>query len=178
MTKKKKVFVIVSVSLFLLVASGFGFVMMTGACGPGDGFGHRYHRRGIPPFMHKEIGSFMLWRMDKGVDKLELNKKQQKEYDLFRSKLQRTMETGIDKKMNFKKQAMVEFEKDSPDLSKITEKFQTDFHQMSASISENLSLFTNFYNSLDDKQKNIISKKIKEKMEYHRNYNSCYEREI
>ncbi|MCK5542234.1 MAG: hypothetical protein KAI40_06040 [Desulfobacterales bacterium] len=178
MTKKKKVFVIVSVSLFIIIAAGFGLAMITGACGPNGNFRHGFHKRGMPPFMHKEISSFMLWRMDKGIDNLDLSEIQQEQYDIFRSKLQGTMENGIDKKMDFKKQAILEFKKDAPDLSVIAKKFQSDLNQMSTSVSENLSLFTSFYDSLNDKQKNIITKKIKEKMEYHKNYNSCYERKI
>ncbi|MCP3901882.1 MAG: hypothetical protein GY707_19410 [Desulfobacteraceae bacterium] len=175
---KKKIVVIVSVSFFIIVASGLGFAMITGACGPGSDFGHRFHKRGMPPFMHKEISSFMLWRLDNGVEKLDLSKNQQKEYDTFRSKLQGTMESGIDKKLNFKQHAMQEFKKDAPDLSIIAEQAQSDLQHMSALLSENLGLFTNFYNSLDDKQKSTITKRIKERMENHRNYNSCYKKEI
>lgn len=178
MTKKRKVFGIIGISLVIMIVSGFSFVMITGASGFSGGFGHGFHRRGMPPFMHKEISSFMLWRLDNGVGKLDLSKKQQKKYDTFRSKLQGTMETGIDKKMNFKQHAIQEFEKDAPDLSIITEKIQSDLQHMSALVSENLGLFTNFYNSLDDKQKATITKKIKERMESHRNYGSCYERKI
>jgi len=81
MTKKKKTIAIVGISLLVIIVSGFSFVMITGACGPGSdpamGF-NRFHKRGMPPFMHKEIGSFMLWRMDKGIKTLDLSETQQK----------------------------------------------------------------------------------------------------
>ena len=83
MTKKKKTIAIVGISLLVIIVSGFSFVMITGACGrglmsgPNIGF-HRFHKRGMPPFMHKEIGSFILWRMDKEIKTLDLSETQQK----------------------------------------------------------------------------------------------------
>ena len=182
MTKKKKTILIVSISLFVIVASGFSFVMITGACGNGpmcgSGFGHRFHKRGMPPFMQKEIGSFMLWRMDNGVKSLDLTGSQQKEYDTFRAKLEEALDKGIKAKMEFKQQTMLEFDKENPDLSSVSTKMQSNIELMSTSLTENLSMFTDFYNSLNDKQKNIITKKIKERIESHKNYDSCYERKI
>ncbi|MCP3890788.1 MAG: hypothetical protein GY702_18240, partial [Desulfobulbaceae bacterium] len=165
MTKTKKTILIVSVSLFVIVASGFSFAMITGACGHGPGFGHGFHKRGMPPFMHKEIGSFMLWKLDKEAKNLDLSKAQQKEYNAFRNKLEKTMNDGIETKMEFKKQTVLEFDKENPDLSSISTRMQSNIELMSASLSENLALFTDFYNSLNNKQKGIITEKIKERIE-------------
>jgi hypothetical protein len=178
MTKRKKIIVIVSISFFVLVASGFSLVMITGACGPGSGFGQRFHKRGIPPFMQKEIGSFILWRMDKGIKTLDLSKIQQKQYNNFRSRLEETMGNGLKTKIEFKKQALLEFDKEAPDLAVITGKIQADIEFMADSLSKNLALFTDFYNSLNDEQKGTITKNIKERIEYYKSANSCYERGI
>ncbi len=181
MTKMKKTIVIVSISLLVMIVSGFGFAMITGACGPGSdptmGF-NRFHKRGMPPFMHKEIGSFMLWRMDKEIKTLDLSETQQKQYNNLRSKLEATMDNGLKTRIEFKQQTMAEFNKENPDLAVISGKLQTDIALMSDSLSENLVLFTSFYNSLDDKQKGIITEKIKERIESHKNSYSCYERKI
>ena len=182
MTKKKKTFVVVSISILVIIASGFSFVLITGACGRDSmhspmGF-QRFHKRGVPLFMHKEIGSFMLWRLDKGAKALDLSETQQKQYNNFRSKLEETMDNGLKTKMEFKQQAITEFDKENPDLAVISRKIQADIELMSGSLSENLALFTNFYNSLDDKQKRIITQKIKERIESHKNSYSCYERKI
>lgn len=181
MTKKKKTFVIVSISLLVIMASGFGFVMITGACGPASdpamGF-NRFHKRGMPPFMHKEIGSFMLWRMDKGIKTLDLSDIQQKQYNSFRSKLVAFMDNGLKTRIEFKQQTMAEFDKENPDLAVISGKLKADIELMSESLSENLALFTLFYNALDDKQKKIITEKIKQRIASHKNSYSCYERKI
>ena len=178
MTKKKKTFVIVSISLLVIIVLGFSFVMITGACGRGPMGYHGFQKRGMPPFMHKEIGSFMLWRLDKGAKTLDLSEVQQNEYNNFRSKLEETMDHGLKTRMEFKTQTMAEFDKENPDLAVITEKVQANIELMSDSLSENLALFTDFYNSLDNDQKKIITEKIKERMESHRNSDSCYERKI
>ena len=179
MTTRKKTFVIVSISLLVIIVSGFSFVIITGACGPSRGFGpmsgHGFHKRGMPPFMQKEIGSFMLWRMDKGVKTLDLSQAQEKEYNTFRSKLEKTIDDGIKTKMEFRQHAISEFGKENPDLAVITGKIQTDIELMSDTVSENLTLFNNFYNSLNDKQKRTITETIKERIESHKNYNSSYE---
>lgn len=165
MTKKKKVSLIVSISFLAIVVSGFGFVMITGACGFDPVHGHRFHKRGMPPFMHEEIGSFILWRMDKGIKTLDLSDTQQGLYEGFRFRLQETMEKGLETRLDFKKQALLEFEKESPDLSVIAVTVQSHVEMMSSSFSENLTLFTDFYNSLDKDQQRIITQRIKERIE-------------
>ncbi|MCK5695138.1 MAG: hypothetical protein KAH62_00765 [Desulfobacula sp.] len=165
MTKKKKVILIVSSSLLVMVASGFGFVMITGACGFNSAHGQEFHKRGVPTFMQKEIGSFILWRMDKGIGILDLSDTQQKLYDGFRSRLQETMEKGMETRLEFKKQALLEFEKVSPDLSVMAVAIQSHVEKMSSSLSQNLTLFIDFYTSLDSNQQSMITQKIKERIE-------------
>ena len=110
--------------------------------------------------------------------KQALSEAQQKKYNTFRAKLEKTMNDGIKAKMEFKQQTMLEFDKENPDLSSVSTKMQANIELMSASLSENLALFTDFYNALNEKQKGIINKKIKERIESHRNYDSCYGRKI
>jgi len=182
MTKKKKTFIIVSISLLIIIVSGFSFVMITGACGRGRMGGHMdrhmgypwFQKRGMPLFMHGEIRNFMLWRIDKGAKSLDLSKIQQNKYNNLRSKLKQTIDNGLKTRMVFRTQAIAEFNKDNPDLGIIAVNARTNLELMSDSLSENLALFTNFYNSLDENQKRIITNKIKEQMEFHKNSNCGY----
>ncbi|MBU1342708.1 MAG: hypothetical protein KKE44_07150 [Proteobacteria bacterium] len=178
MTKKKKVMLIVGVLLLVIVTSGFGFVMITGACGVDPVQGHRFSKRGLPPFMHKEIANFILWRMDQGLEPLNLSEVQQKRYEDFRSQLQKTMEMGMQTRQEFKKQTLLELEKQNPDLSTMAVNVQSHLANVSALLSENLTLFTHFYNALDSDQKTKITMKIKERLEAHKKYESCYDKEI
>lgn len=166
MTKKKKVISVVSISLLVIVASGVVFVMIAGAFGFDSIHGERrFHKRGMPLCLQKEVGSFILWRMDKGAQALGLSENQQKRYDDFRSRLEKTMEKGMETRLEFKKQTLLEFEKDTPDLSVVAVTAESHVNMMSASLSENISLFTKFYNSLDKGQQKKITDRIKEKFE-------------
>jgi hypothetical protein len=176
MTKNKKIVSILSISLLVIVISGFGFVLVSGACGidlfQGSSFHKRagFHKRGMPPFMQKEIGNFILWRMDKGFETLDMSDAQKDQYNRFRSRLEKTIETGVETRMGFKKQAMLEFEKENPDLSLMALEIKSHVETASSELSEILSLFADFYNSLDSDQKRKITETIKEKMEEHKRF--------
>jgi LTXXQ motif family protein len=176
MTKTEKIVAILSISFLVIVISGFGFVMISRACGvdlfQGSSFHKRsnFHKRGMPPFIQKEIGNFILWRMDKGFESLEMSDGQQDQYDKFRSRLEKTIETGVETRMGFKKQAMLEFEKENPDLSVMAMEIKSHVEMMSTALSQNLNLFADFYNTLDSDQKKKITETIKEKMEDHKKF--------
>ena len=173
MTKKRKTLIIVSVSLIIIIASGFGFVMATGAHGFGPERGvSRFHKREMPMFMQREISSFIIWRMDKGFGDLNLSEVQKKLYEQFRNQLKNTMETGIESKAKFKKQALAEFEKEMPDLSIMAAKIQSQADLINQQISKNLTLFSAFYDALDNDQKKEIIGHIKTRMASHHNFSN------
>jgi len=163
MTRKKKI--IINTSVLITIASIFGFVMIAGAFGPK----HSFHKRGMPHFMKKDISEFFLWKLDKNAKKLNLNSVQQKKYDIFRATLEQAINTGLDTKLEFKKQTMAEFNKETPDLSSITTGLQSHIEQMSSQLAENLTQFNTFYNSLNADQKKQITDHIKEKHQACRN---------
>ena len=170
MTKIEKIVSILSLSLIVILISGFGFAMVSGACGFDRFQKSSFHRRGMPPFMQKEIGSFILWRMDKGFETLKMSEEQQNLYDKFHSRLQETIELGVKTRMEFKKQAMLEFTKENPDLSVMAVEIKSHVEMISSALSKNLSVFADFYNSLDTDQKSRITETIKEKMEDHKRF--------
>ncbi len=170
MTKTEKIVSILSISLIVILISGFGFVMVSGACGFDLFQKSSFHRRTMPPFMQKEVGNFILWRMDKEFETLEMSEAQQNLYDKFHSRLQETIELGVKTRMEFKKQALLEFTKENPDLSVMAIEIKSHVEMMSSALSKNLSLFSDFYNSLDSDQKSKITEKIKEKMEDHKRF--------
>ena len=170
MTKTEKIVAILSISLLAIVISGFGFVMISRACSVDLFQGSSFHKRGMPPFIQKEVGNFIIWRMDKGFKTLEMSEAQQDQYDKFRSRLEKTIETGVETRMKFKKQAMLEFTKENPDLSVMAMEIKSHVEMMSSTLSKNLSLFADFYNTLDNGQKKKITETIKEKMEDHKRF--------
>ncbi|MCP4021542.1 MAG: hypothetical protein GY729_06855 [Desulfobacteraceae bacterium] len=177
MTKNKKYFAI-SLAAFLIIAiSGGFFVVITGANMPGNNqypfFGHGcFAKKRMPHFMQREIGEFVLWRMDKKITKLGLNENQKAHYDQFRSKLHQTMEQGINTRLAVKSKFRLELESTEPDLEKMVSEIQKNLGIISNNIQDNLTLFNMFYNSLDDEQKKMITDVLKEKCEQYRSYHS------
>ncbi len=163
MTRKKKIIIITSV--LITIASIFSFVIVAGAFGPR----HSFHKRGMPHFMKKEISEFVLWKLDKNSKELNLTNAQQKKYNDFRAALEQTINTGMDTKLEFKKQTMTELNKETPDLSSLSTGLQSHIEQMLSQLSENLKQFNTFYNSLNADQKKQITDHIKEKHQACRN---------
>ena len=177
MAKKKKIITISIVSLLMLLAAAGCFIVITGASAYNHfqdrGFHKGFHKRGMPPFMHKEIGEFILWRMDKGAKKLDLNESQEGYYNAFRTELENTLEKGIEKRQEFKSEIRLEMEKENPDLGLMTDKIKTHLEGFSNTIIEDLTLFNQFYNSLDEKQKRVITDKIRDMFEQHHDFHSA-----
>ncbi len=177
MSEKKKIIVSATILIAILTVSGFAFVMSGDACSFGPGFrGHGFHHRGMPPFMHKEIGSFVLWRMDKAADKLELNKSQQQHYSALKTSLTKTLKKGLQARLQMKENTHRELEKPNPDLRVLTETVQDQIGSMAGMMDKNLSLFNTFYASLNESQQQVITQKIKDKFKNHKKYHSYDER--
>ncbi len=169
MAKEKKIRMTILISILILMIAGVGFVVATGF---GPGFGGRFgsgctagfHKRGMPPFLQQEIGKFILWRMDNQATELGFSKVQQEGYDAFRASLGKTMEQGIDARMEIKKKAVNELQNEVVDLSAMAGELKNHIQVMSQTMTENLTLFTRFYDSLDNGQKQIINQEIKKKI--------------
>ncbi len=163
MNKKKKI--IISASLIITSVSILGLAVIAGAFGPA----HSFHTRGIPPFMQKEIGEFILWKLDKSTRGLNFNSDQQNKYNTFRASLEKTITTCLDTKLEVKQHVIAEFDKEAPDLSSITTELQSHIEQMSSRFTENLAQFNTFFNILTDNQKKQITDHIKERHQACRN---------
>jgi len=70
----------------------------------------------------------------------------------------------LETRSEFKKQALLEFEKETPDLSAIAVMIQSQVEIMSSALSQNLTLFIDFYTALDSDQQRMITQNIKEKI--------------
>jgi hypothetical protein len=178
MTKKKKAAWAAGILVMVITLTGFGFAVNSGACGFGSF--HRYEScyRGLPPFMHDEIKGFITWRMDKEAKALGLSEIQQQQYDKFRTRFLETMEKAIETRTEFHKRAFASLENETPDLSAMAIEAKERSEKISGSISEVLTLFSDFYNSLDPARKKTITDKIKERINDHKNNFPCNDKEI
>ncbi len=178
MTKKKKAVWVAVILVVVLTITGFGLAVNTGACGFGSFQRHGFHKRGLPPFMHDEMKSFVMWRMDKEAKGLGLSGAQQEKYEIFRTEFLETMEKAIETRTEFHKKAFSALESENPDLSAMAMEAKKQVESISGSISENLARFSEFFNSLDPGQRKSLTDKIKERINDHKNSFPCNERQI
>lgn len=163
MTGKKKI--IIGTTLIVTFVSILGFTMIAGAFGPDASF----RGRCMPRFMQKDIGEFILWKMDKTASELNLDNAQMGKYDILRTAIEETLSTCLDTRLEFRQAAMAELEKEAPDLSSITTSLKTHIEDMSPRFSGILARFNAFYSSLNADQKKQITDRIKERHQARKN---------
>ncbi len=178
MNKKRKAIWIAVILVMVMTITGFGFAVNSGVCGFGSFHRHGFYKRGLPLFMHGEIKSFITWRMDNEAKGLGLSGDQQQKYEIFRARFLETLDKAIETRTEFHKKAFASLESESPDLSAMAIEAKTHVEMMSGVISEDLSRFAEFFNSLDAGQKKNITDKIKERINDHKSNFPCNEREI
>lgn len=174
MNKKKITLVTIATLSLLIVLTGFAFVVSAGA-GPFFS-GHRktgFHKGGMPPFLQKEIGQFIIWRMDSAADALNLNSSQRLLYGHLKANVKESFDKGIAAKTQMKALAQEQMEKDQPDISVITNGIQEHMNTMAGMMDKTLGLFHSFYSSLDDKQKEIINTKFKDRFDQVRQHRTA-----
>ena len=92
MGKRKKGFIVGSIVLLIVLFTAFGQVAAWGPC-------RGFHRGFHPGFHHKDVSEFILWRLDKGVERLNLSEAQKEKYEEMKAKLEgRFKEHGDDRK--------------------------------------------------------------------------------
>jgi len=170
MKTRNKIFLGSGVVLLIVLLTGFGLVT---AWGPGRcfdrGFHPGFHGKGFHPGFHdKDISDFVLWRMDKKVKKLNLSDAQKEKYDEIRASIVSRLSEGMDDRKRMIEEFHTEMDKDNPDIAALAESVKKKIKDVSGFVEENLDLFVEFYNSLDDDQKQRVIDAIRDRMEYHR----------
>jgi len=155
---KKKYFIIGGIVLFAILLTGFGLVAAWGPCG---GFDRGFH----PGFHNKDFSEFILWRLDKRVEELDLSETQKGKYEEIKGKIETQLNEGMDDRKRLMEELQVEINKENPDLKILTESIKKRIKRISAFMEGNLDLFVDFYKNLDEEQKDRIMATIREKME-------------
>ena len=158
MKTKKKYFIIGGIVLFAILLTGFGLVAAWGPCG---GFDRGFH----PGFHNKDFSEFILWRLDKRVEELDLSETQKGKYEEIKGKIETQLNEGMDDRKRLMEELQVEINKENPDLKILTESIKKRIKRISAFMEGNLDLFVDFYKNLDEEQKDRIMATIREKME-------------
>jgi hypothetical protein len=157
MGKRKKYFIVGSIVLLILLFTGFGLVAARGPC--------RGFHRGFPPgFHHKDALEFILWRLDKGIEGLNLSDPQKGKYEEMKGKLETRFKEHRDDRKRFMEELQTAMNKEDPDVKVLSESIKKRIERFSSFIEGNLDLFVEFYDTLDQEQKDKIMAAIREKM--------------
>ena len=170
MKTRNKVFIGGGILFLVLVVSGFGLVAAYGPWGgPCGAFPHRFHARGFhSEAFHKDMAEFILWRMDKKAKELNLSDKQKAKYEVFKENLKTHFSTAMNDHQKMRERFHEEMDREDPNVPLMIESMKSKINEMSAFLDKSLGLFLDFYNTLDSKQKRMITDEIKERMKYHR----------
>lgn len=157
MGKRKKYFVVGSIVLLIVLLMGFELVAARGPC---RGFHGGFH----PGFHHKDVSEFILWRLDKRVEELNLSEAQKEKYKEIKGKLETRLKEHRDDKKRLMEELQTEMNKEDPDVKVLSESVKKRIERFSGFMEGNLDLFVEFYETLDKEQKEKIMAKIRDRM--------------
>ena len=153
MGKRKKVFIAGGIVLLIVLLMGFGRVAARGSC------------RGFHPgFHHKDVSEFILWRLDKGVEGLNLSEPQKGKYEEMKGKLEGRFKEHRDDRKRWMEELQTAVNKENPDVEVLSESVKKRIKGFSGFIEGNLDLFVEFYETLDQEQKDNVMATVRKKM--------------
>jgi Spy/CpxP family protein refolding chaperone len=157
MGKRKKYFIVGSIVLLIVLLMGFKLVAARGPC-------RGFHRGFHPGFHDKDVSEFILWRLDKGIEGLNLSEPQKGKYEEMKGKLETRFKEHRDDRKRWMAELQTAMKKEDPDVKVLSESIKKRMIRFSGFMEGNLDLFVEFYETLDKEQKEKIMAKIREKM--------------
>ena len=157
MGKRKKYFILGSIVLFIMLFAGFGLVT---ACGPCRGFHRGFH----PGFHNKDFSKFILWRLDKRVEELNLSEAQKQKYEEIKGKLETRLKEHMDDRKRLMEELQTAINKEEPSVKVLSESIKKRIKRFPGFMEGNLDLFIEFYETLDKEQKDKVMATIRKKM--------------
>ena len=157
MGKRKKYFTVGSIVLLIVLFTAFGLVAARGYC------------RGFHPGFHdKDFSEFILWRLDKGVEGLNLSEAQKEKYEEMRAKLETRFKELREERKRWREELQGKMKKEDPDVKVLSESVKKGIERFSGFMEGNVDLFVQFYETLDQEQKDKIMARIRERMKRRR----------
>jgi Spy/CpxP family protein refolding chaperone len=137
--------------------TGLGLVAARGPC-------RGFHRGFHPGFHDKDVSEFILWRLDKGAEGLNLSEAQKGKYEEMRGKLETRFKAHRDDRKRWMEQLQSAMKKEDPDVKVLSESVKKRIESFSGFMEGNLDLVVEFYETLDQEQKEKIMTTIRKKM--------------
>ena len=157
MGKRKKYFVIGSIVLLIVLFAGFGLVAARGPC-------RGFHRGFHPGFHHKDVSEFILWRLDKGVEGLNLSEPQKGKHEEIKGKIETRLKEHRDDRKRWREELQTAMNKENPGVKVLSESIKKRMERFSDFMEGNLDLFVEFYETLDKEQKDKVMATVRKKM--------------
>lgn len=157
MGKRKKYFIAGSIVLLIVLFTAFGLVAARGPC-------RGLHRGFHPGFHDKDVSEFILWRLDKGVEGLNLSEAQKGKYEEMKGKLETRFKERRDDRKRWMEELQRVMKKEDPDVRVLSESVKERIEGFAGFMEGNVNLFVEFYETLDLKQKEKIMATVREKM--------------
>lgn len=169
MKTRNKIFIGSGILFLVVVFTGIGLVSAYGPwMGPCSGFYPRLHARGFHSGAHhQDMADFIIWKMDKKAKELNLSASQKAKYEAIRENFKGHFTEFHAEHQKMKNQFHQEISKENPDIKWLVETAKTKLNEFSSFINKNLDLLLDFYSSLDNQQKSMINKEIRERVKYH-----------
>ena len=153
MGKRKKYSIVGSIVFLIMLFTAIG---PAAAWGPCRGF--------HPGFHHKDFSEFILWRLDKGVERLNLSEAQKEKYEEMKAKLETRFKELREERKGWREELQRAMKKEDPDVKSLSESLKKRIERFSGFMEGNLDLFVEFYETLDKEQKEKIMATVREKM--------------
>jgi Spy/CpxP family protein refolding chaperone len=157
MGKRKQYFFVGYIVLFIMLFAGFGLLA---GCGPCRGFHRGFH----PGFHNKDFSEYILRRLDKRVEALNLSEAQKEKYKETRGKLETRLKEHMKDRKRWMEEVQTEMKKPEPDVKALSELIKKQMKRFPDFMEGNLDLFVEFYQRLDKEQKDKILSTIRKKM--------------
>jgi hypothetical protein len=168
MKTRNKVFIGSGIFLLFTLIVGYGLVIGSPWGDPGGKFGPPFAGRGFHSGFHqKEVAEFILWRMDKTAQKLNLTGEQKTKYEELKSNITSRMSSGFEERRQLRARFQEEMTKENPDVQGLVDAVKTRINDFSGFLSRNLDLIAVFYDSLNVDQKRLLNTEIRERMAAH-----------
>jgi len=157
MGKRKKYFIVGGIVLLIMLFTAFGLVAARGPC--------RGFHRGFHPGLHnKDFSEFILWRLDKRVEGLNLSEAQKGKYEEMKGKIKTRSKEHRDDRKRWMEELQTAMNKQDPDIKALSESAKKRIERFSGFMEGNLDLFVEFYETLDKEQKGKVIATIRKKV--------------
>ena len=166
--KGRKKFIVIGT---VVLAIGILATMCIATGGSGFVCGERWAHAG--PFMHGCSGKFgghfmkamVLAHVDDMAETLELNEAQNEAFKEIREQLENNIDLARERRQAFLESVKGEINAGRPDMTALVGMLKGKISEMPAHFSDNLDLFLEFYNILDDSRKAQLIEMFRDRFE-------------